>query len=94
LGQVAEAECLPDLPDLRDRIFATVLPEHPPLDVLEFFAHLVNLPRRQRRVPGREEDRVRARRMVALHQDEGFDGAGGRLGMGGADRAIAVSGSV
>ena len=89
LCEVGKAERLFDLGDLFDGILEAVLAELLTLNVFELVAHLTELPFREGILPSREDDRVFARRVVPIHQDEGLEGAGERLGIAAADRAPA-----
>ena len=69
LREIGKPERLLDLPDLRDGIFVAVLAELLALDLLELFAHLVQLALRERLFPSRENDRVLARGVVLVHEE-------------------------
>src|ERR1700675_990465 len=68
LGEIGEAERLLDRGDLLHGILEPVLAELPVLDVLEGLAGLAQLAFGQPLPPGREDDRILARRMVLIHQ--------------------------
>jgi hypothetical protein len=62
------------------------------LDLLELVAHLMQLVLGKSLFPGRENDRVLARGVVLVHEDEALHGAGERLGIAAADRTLAGNG--
>ena len=72
--------------------FVADLAELRALDLLELVAHLVQLVLGKSLFPGRENDRVLARGVVLVHEDEALHGAGERLGIAAADRTLAGNG--
>ena len=92
MREVGRPEGLLDLPDLRNGILVAVRAELLALDLLELVAHLMQLVLGKSLFPGRENDRVLARGVVLVHEDEALHGAGERLGIAAADRTLAGNG--
>src|SRR5581483_8926853 len=80
LREVGEAETALDFADLPHGVLEAVFAELLMFDLLEPVAHLIELFCRERLLPGREDDRVFARRVGAVHPHERFQRPSERLG--------------